>query len=106
TGRAVLADDAEQVLPVVEAARPRDVFADPFDDGGAVARPTLVVLDDGNEAAAVREQAGRLRAAAAAHDVRVVELVSAAHTDVARHASLVLQGRYAAAYLGLGLVPD
>ncbi|MDR6176720.1 hypothetical protein QE364_001432 [Nocardioides zeae] len=106
TGRSVLADDAEEVLPVVEAARPRDVFADPFTDGGAVARPTLVVLDDGDEAAVVREQAGRLRAAAAAHDVRVVEIGSDARSDVARHASLILQGRYVAAYLGLGLVPD
>lgn len=106
TGRSVLADDAEEVLPVIEAARPRDVFADPFADGGAVTRPTLVVLDDGDEAAVVREQAGRLRAAAAAHDVRVVEIGSEARSDVARHASLILQGRYVAAYLGLGLVPD
>ncbi|MDT9594923.1 SIS domain-containing protein [Nocardioides zeae] len=103
TGRAVLADDADQILPVVEAARARDVFADPV-DGDAVVRPALLVLDDGNEEAHVRERAGRLRAAAAAHDVRVVELAHTGGSDVARHASLLLQGRYAATYLGLGLV--
>lgn len=110
SGRAVLADDADEVLPVIRAARPRDVFADPVDDGVAVARPALLVLDDGNESAVVREQAGRLRAEATAHDVRVVELRhvaadGASGSDVARHASLLLQGRYVAAYLGLGLVP-
>lgn len=109
TGRAALADDADELLPIIRAARPRDVFEDPVDGVEGAARPALLVLDDGTESASVREQAGRLRAEAAAHDVRVVELRHLASagrgSDVARHASLLLQGRYVAAYLGLGLVP-
>lgn len=109
TGRVVLADEADEMLPLIAAARPRDVFADPFDDAAVGTRPALLLLDDGNESALVREQGGRLRASAAAHDVRVIELAhhttGGAASDVARHASLLLQGRYVAAYLGLGLVP-
>ena len=33
SGRTALAGDAEHLLPVIEAARPRDVFDDPFADG-------------------------------------------------------------------------
>lgn len=110
TGRVVLADEADEMLPLIAAAHPRDVFADPFDDAAAGVRPALLLLDDGNEGAVVREQAGRLRAAAAAHEVRVIDLPYVeppgnGSSDVARHASLLLQGRYVAAYLGLGLVP-
>ena len=73
SGRTALAGDAEHLLPVIAAARPRDVFADPFDDDeGAGRRPALVVLDDGADDAAIREQRGRLRAEAAGpHGVRV-----------------------------------
>lgn len=106
TGRSAVAGDAEQLLPLVEAARPRDVFADPFDEGGGgAARPVLLVLDDGSTDAVVREQAGRLRAAAAAHDVRVTALSAESGTDVARYAALVLEGRYTAAYLQVMEVP-
>ncbi|MDF9717560.1 SIS domain-containing protein [Nocardioides sp. ChNu-99] len=105
SGRAALAGDAEQLLPVLEAARPRDVFADPFDGDGGASRPVLLVLDDGSDDPRVREQGGHLRAVAAAHDVRVVELRHDDGGEVARYASLLLQGWYAAAYLGLGLVP-
>lgn len=105
TGRAAVAADADQLLPLVEAARPRDVFADPFEGGGAASRPVLLVLDDGSTDAVVREQSGRLRAAAAAHDVRVVTLTADTGSEVARYASLVLEGRYAAAYLQLMEVP-
>ena len=106
TGRAALAGDAEHLLPVIEAARQRDVFDDPFaEGGGGERRPVLIVLDDGAEDAVVREQRGRLRAAAAhagpgrdRHDRR--------RSEVARYASLLLSGTYAAEYLRLGLVED
>ena len=65
SGRTALAGDAEHLLPVIEAARQRDVFDDPFADDAGERRPMLLVLDDGAEDAVVREQRGRLLAAAA-----------------------------------------
>ncbi len=55
--------DAEHLLPVLRATRPRDLFADPFadDDSGDDLRSVLVVLDDGSDEPSVREQRGRLR---------------------------------------------
>jgi Bacterial phospho-glucose isomerase C-terminal SIS domain len=107
SGRSAVAGDAEHLLPLIEAARPRDVFDDPFaGGGGADARPVLVVFDDGAEDPVVREDRGRLQAAAASHGVRVETLTADTGTEVARYASLVLSGGYAAAYLRLGLVDD
>ncbi len=106
SGRTAIAGDAEHLLPVIEAARPRDVFDDPFAEGGSGPRPVLVVLDDGSEDATVREQRGRLQATAAERGVRVETLTSEAPTEVARYASLMLSGTYASEYLRLGLVED
>lgn len=106
SGRTALAGDAEHLLPVIEAARPRDVFDDPFADGGGERRPMLLVLDDGAEEPVVREQRGRLLAAAARHGVRVETVTAEAQTEVARYASLLLSGMYAAEYLRLGLVEE
>ncbi len=106
SGRAALAGDADHLLPVLEATRQRDVFVDPFADGGAELRPMLLVLDDGAEEAVVREHRGRLQAEAASRGVRVETLTADAPTEVARYASLMLSGRYAAEYLRLGLVED
>ena len=109
SGRTALAGDAEHLEPVLEAARPRDVFADPFADAGDAPsdlRPLLVVLDDGTQDPLVREQRGRLQAAAARRGVRVETVATEAATEVARYASLVLQGSYAAEYLRIGFVDD
>jgi hypothetical protein len=107
SGRSALAGDAEHLLPVIEATRPRDVFDDPFDGGGAgEPRPLLLVLDDGSEDPVCREQRGELRAAAAAVGVRVETLSSEGDSEVGRYASLLLQGTYAAEYLRLGLVEE
>jgi len=106
SGRSALAGDAEHLLPIIEAAKQRDVFADPFADDGGDLRPLLIVLDDGTDDPVVREQRGRLRAAAASRGVRVETLTTDAATEVARYASLMLQGTYAAEYLRLGLVGD
>jgi hypothetical protein len=104
SGRTALAGDAEHLLPVIAAAQPADLFADPFDDSDErVRRPALVILDDGAEDPLVREQRGRLTAAAHEHDVRVETVSSDAATDVARYAALLTTGTYAAAYLGVGL---
>jgi hypothetical protein len=106
SGRTALAGDAEHLLPVLEAARARDVFDDPFAEEGGELRPMLLVLDDGAEDPVVREQRDRLQAAASAHGVRVETVTTEAPTEVARYASLLLSGTYAAAYLRLGLVDD
>jgi hypothetical protein len=112
SGRGALAGDAEHLLPVISASRQRDVFADPFADDQAEGhagdqpgdlRPALVLLDDLSEEPTVREQRGRLVVAAGERGVRVETLASEAPNEVACYASLMAQGRYAAAYLGVGL---
>jgi hypothetical protein len=106
SGRTALAGDAEHLLPVIEATRTHDVFDDPFAEGAGELRPMLLVLDDGVEDPVVREHRGRLQAAAAGRGVRVETLTAEAPTEVARYASLMLSGTYAAEYLRLGLVED
>ena len=107
TGRAALAADAEHLLPVISAARLPDVFADPFaDPEDEVTRPVLVVLDDGSSEVSVREQRGRLLAAAEQHRVRVETVAAEEGNEVARYASLLATGTYAAAYLRVGLGPQ
>lgn len=106
SGQTALAGDADHLLPVLEATRPRDVFDDPFAGGAGERRPMLLVLDDGAEDALVREHRGRLKAAAAATGVRVETLTTEAPTEVARYASLLLSGTYATEYLRIGLVED
>ena len=104
SGRTALAGDAEHLLPVIRSTPVHDVFDDPFaDDVPDELRPSLVILDDGSDSAAVREQRGRLAAEAQERGVRVETLTSTAPSDIARYASLLSQGRYAAAYLGIGL---
>jgi len=104
SGRSSLAADVDQLIPVLAATAPRDLFADPLDDDvDAKARPAVVVLDDGTQGSAVREQRGRLVAQATRHQVRVHTLTCDSGPEVARYASLLSQGSYAAAYLGIGL---
>ena len=104
SGRTALAGDAEHLLPVIARAPQRDVFDDPFsEDEPAELRPALVVLDDNSDDPSVREQRGRLTTEADERSVHVEVLSSAAPGDLACYASLLGQGRYAAAYLGLGL---
>jgi hypothetical protein len=104
SGQSAIAGDAEHLLPLIEAARPRDVFDDPFADGEGDVRPMLLIFDDGTVDNVVREDHERLRTAAAEHGVRRETLTTEADTEIARYASLVLNGRYAAEYLRLGLV--
>ena len=107
SGRTALAGDADHLLPVLEAARVRSVFDDPFDgalDERHDARPVLLVLDDGTEDDVVNDKRRTLTQAADLHDVRVELLAADAGGPVARYAELLLHGRYAAEYLRLGLV--
>lgn len=107
SGRAALAGDAEHLLPVLDAARAHDPFADPFADvPGAERRPALMILDDGADDPVAHAQRDRLEETAAAREVRVQTVTTEAEGDVARYASLLLQGTYAAEYLRLGLVEE
>jgi Bacterial phospho-glucose isomerase C-terminal SIS domain len=103
SGRAALAADADHLLPVLLSASRRDLFDDPLTDSAGDQRPALIVLDDGTDDVAVREQRGRLRAAAASKGVRVHEVQSAEGPEVARYASLLATGTYAAVYVAVGL---
>ncbi len=106
TGRGALAGDAEHLLPVIDATRPRNVFDDPFADEVGEPRPVLVVLDDGVDDPVVREQRGRLVSTAGERGVRVETVKAIEGSEVARYATLLLSGTYAAAYLQIGLVSD
>lgn len=103
SGRPALAGDTEHLLPVVAAAAGRDLFADPFSDPGSMPRPALVILDDGSEEPVIREQRGRLTYAAESHGVRVSLVEADEGPGVARYASLLATGNYAALYLSVGL---
>ena len=103
-GRGALAGDAEHLLPVIRANRPRDLFADPVadaDDGDL--RSVLLVLDDGSDEVPVREQRARLEEAAHDHDVRVETVAATDGEAVARYAALLATGTWASAYLRVGL---
>jgi len=106
SGRSAIAGDAEHLLPLIEAVRPRDVFDDPFADEARERRPVLMIFDDGADDPVVQEDHGRLQAAALERGVRVETLTTDAATELARYASLVLNGRYGAEYLRVGLVDD
>jgi phosphoglucose isomerase-like protein len=104
TGRPALAADESHLLPVIEASRPRDLFADPFADSDAApTRPGLLILDDGTEESVIREERGRLVTSAGAHDVRVCTVQAEEGSEMARYAALLNTGSYAARYLGIGL---
>lgn len=64
------------------------------------------MLDDGVDDPVVRDQRQRLEDAARNQDVRIEHVSTEAAGEVARYASLLLSGTYAAEYLRLGLVED
>jgi len=129
SGRAALAADADHLLPVLAVAGRHDLFADPFADPFAKrgadrgadpsaeasadpseghgadsgVRPALVLLDDDDDGAVVREQRGRLTAAAESRDVRVQRVAGTQGPPIARYGALLATGSYAAAYLAVGL---
>jgi len=104
SGRAALAADADALLPIIENAGPRDPFEDPFEDALSVdRRPTLLLLDDGNNEALIRADHERLLAAAERSDVRTCPIAHWTGTDVERYATLLQTGMFAAVYLAVGL---
>lgn len=102
TGRAALAVGSEELLPVIEAAPPRDPFADPNERQGSQ-RPVLLVLNDMTDSPEMAIQRKQLIAAAQEHDVRVCALDAGSGSDVDRYVALLQKGLYGAAYLRIGL---
>jgi hypothetical protein len=103
SGRPALAADAEHLMPVMAMTGDRDVFADPYADPVPTTRPALVVLDDGAEEPVIREQRGHLTYTAQSHGVRLCTVEATEGPGVARYASLLATGSYAAVYLSVGL---
>lgn len=108
TGLSAIAGDAEHLLPVLESAPVQDLFDDPVGDDAATLAPVLLILDDLSAEPLVQEQREALVRAAQSRRIRVETLTSdpGATSEVARYASLLLQGRYAAAYLQTGLTGE
>lgn len=104
--RPALAADAGELMPILTATRSRDLFADPFDDPISDRRPVLVICADGPDDGPERVARAELTAAAQRHDVRVCTIGHDLPSAVARYAAVLQEGRFAAAYLGLGLASD
>lgn len=104
SGRAALAAEADELVPVLEQVATRDLFADPFeDDAVADRRPALVLLDDGSDDELVRAQRAQLSEVAERNDVRVCPVRQQSGGEVERYVALLQTGLYASVYLSLGL---
>src|SRR5690625_4409326 len=106
TGRSAFAANVDLLLPVLERAPAKDVFADPFEPGGAQSRPSVVIVDDGSEDAWTIAERARLVESASRMEIPV-EYITATHgSDLACYAGAVGIGSYVAAYLGIALDGD
>lgn len=105
-GRPALAADADEFEVLLRSCRRADPFADPFEEQ-AEARPVLVLLDDDKLPAGLTDPVRRLVGLADSVGVRVARISSGeadiAASDVERYVTLLQQGLYGAAYLGIGL---
>lgn len=103
SGRAALSADADALLPVLDKARVRDTFADPFDDAAGPS-PVLVMLDDPDATAEQRAAGRQLRDAAAQRRIRVCDIEDSYGSEpLARYVAQLQLGLFGAAYLQLGL---
>ena len=102
-GRAAIAGTDQQLVPLLENAPEEDLFADPFEGEIGQPRPSLLVLDDGVEGATVEAARDRVLAAAEKGRVRIHTVRAADGPSVGRFAALLATGRFAAAYLAMGL---
>ncbi|MFT3861753.1 SIS domain-containing protein [Micropruina sp.] len=103
SGRVGLSADATDLVGLVQQVSPRDPFADPFEEGGQERRPGLVLVDDGLDDAASAEARLRLLRSADAADIRVTRLTHREDSMMERYATVLLTGRFGAAYLQIGL---
>jgi hypothetical protein len=102
SGRVALAADAGELLPILAAVDRRDPFADPV-EGEWEDRPTLVIVDDGYDDETARGRRDALLANAEAADVRVTTIAAPTGSTLSRYATVLASGRFAAAYLQIGL---
>lgn len=106
SGRPALAADADELETVLRAVTRRDMFADPLESEADV-RPVLILLDEDELPARMVGAPQRLSELAEEVGVRVCRISSGkgivASGDVERYVTLLQHGRYAAAYLGIGL---
>lgn len=103
SGRVGLAADATDLVSLIQQVRPRDPFADPFEEGTQERRPGLVLVDDGMDDAAAAEARVRLEQTALAADIRITRLAHLEDSTVERYATVLLTGLFGAAYLQIGL---
>ncbi|GAB3820245.1 hypothetical protein GCM10028820_25700 [Tessaracoccus terricola] len=106
SGRPALAADADELETILRAVTPRDPFADPF-ESDVEAPPVLMLLDEDKVPDRLHGVSRRLGRIAEAVGVRVCSISSGEpgleSSDVERYVTLLQHGRYAAAYLGIGL---
>ena len=104
SGRAALAADAGDLIPVLDAIAPRDLFDDPFEDPlPEERRPALVILDDGTGDQLTRAAQNALRGVAERADIRICPVFQGSGGDLDRYAGLLQTGLYGAVYLAVGL---
>lgn len=103
SGRLAFTADASEIIGLLAEARPRDTFADPFVDFDAERRPSLVIVEDGLGDAASDEAKDVLEHNAGAADIRLAYLAHTTDADLVRYATVLQKGRFAAAYLGVGM---
>ncbi len=103
SGRVALAADASELIPLLAQTQPRDPFSDPFEDNSDERRPSLVIVEDGLGDAASDEAREVLEHNAAAADVRVSHLAHETDSELVRYATVLQKGRFAAAYLAIGM---
>ena len=104
SGRAALAADADELLPILETAATAGPVRRPLRGRlSADRRPTLLMLDDGNSDGLIR--ADHEPAARRGRAQRRPGLPDRARTgsDVERYAALLQTGMFAAVYLAVGL---
>ncbi|QDP95759.1 hypothetical protein FOE78_07480 [Microlunatus elymi] len=104
SGRAALAADAGELVPVLASVTRKDLFDDPFENPQpSERRPALVILDDGTGDQLTNSWQNRLREVADAADVRVCPIYCTSGGDLDRYAGLLQTGLFGAVYLAVGL---
>lgn len=103
SGRIGLSADATDLVSLLQQVRPRDPFADPFEQAGDERRPGLVLVDDGLDDESAAESRLRLEHTAEAVEIRVTRLEHTTDSVMERYVTLLLSGLFGAAYLQIGL---
>lgn len=103
SGSVALAADASDLAPVLLANEPRDPFEDPVESGYESRRLSLLIVSDGLEDEAAATDQVMLATNAAFAGVRVSVLEHLSGSALERYSTVLQRGRFAAAYLKLGL---